>query len=47
VNRLEIACWRWSRLGLGGLAVALLLVLVSVLQRLRLAAGFGPPQLPA
>ena len=47
VNRLEIACWRWSRLGLGGLAVALLLVLVSVLQRLRLAAGFGLPQLPA
>ena len=47
VNRLEIRCWRWSRLGLGGLAVALLLVLVSVLQRLRLAAGFGLPQLPA
>ncbi|MFM7653517.1 MAG: DUF3153 domain-containing protein [Vulcanococcus sp.] len=47
INRLEIACWRWSRLGLGGLAVALLLVLVSVLQRLRLAAGFGLPQLPA
>jgi len=47
VNRLEIRCWRWNRLGLGALAVALLLLLVSVLQRLRLAAGFGPPQLPA
>ena len=34
-------------LGLGGLAIALLLVLVSLLQRLRLAAGFGLPQLPA
>ena len=47
LNRLELSCWRWSRLGLGGLAIALLLVLVSVLQRLRLAAGFGLPQLPA
>jgi hypothetical protein len=27
--------------------VALLLALVSLLQRLRLAAGFGLPQLPA
>lgn len=47
LNRLELSCWRWSRLGLGGLAIALLLVMVSVLQRLRLAAGFGLPQLPA
>ena len=47
LNRLELSCWRWSRLGLGGLAIALLLVLVSGLQRLRLAAGFGLPQLPA
>jgi hypothetical protein len=47
VNRLELACWRWSRLGLGALGVALLLALVSLLQRLRLAAGFGLPQLPA
>jgi hypothetical protein len=46
-NRLQLSCWRWSRLGLGGLAIALLLVMVSVLQRLRLAAGFGLPQLPA
>ena len=47
LNRLEITCWRWSRLGLGGLAVALLLVVVSLLQRFRLIAGFGLPQLPA
>jgi hypothetical protein len=47
LNRLQLSCWRWSRLGLGGLAIALLLVMVSVLQRLRLAAGFGLPQLPA
>ena len=47
VNRLELVCWRWSRLGLGSLGVALLLGLVSLLQRLRLAAGFGLPQLPA
>ena len=47
LNRLELSCWRWSRLGLGGLAIALLRVLVSLLQRLRLAAGFGLPQLPA
>jgi hypothetical protein len=47
VNRLELVCWRWSRLGLGALGVALLLALVSLLQRLRLAAGFGLPQLPA
>ena len=47
MNRLQLSCWRWSRLGLGGLAVALLLIAVSLLQRLRLAAGFGLPQLPA
>ena len=47
LNRLEITCWRWSRLGLGGLAVALLLLVVSLLQRFRLIAGFGLPQLPA
>lgn len=46
-NALEIRCWRWSRLGVGAVLVILLLVLVSALQRLRLAAGFGPPQLPA
>jgi len=47
VNQLEFTCWRWSRLGLGALLVALLMVLVAVLQRLKLAAGFGLPQLPA
>ena len=47
INGLELRCWRWSRLGLGAVAIALLLALVTVLQRLRLAAGFGLPQLPA
>lgn len=47
VNSFEFSCWRWSRLGLGALLIALLLALVALLQRLRLAAGFGLPQLPA
>jgi hypothetical protein len=47
LNRLELSCWRWSRLGLGAVGVALLLGLVSLLERLRLAAGFGLPQLRA
>ena len=47
LNRLELSSWRWSRLGLGAGLIALLLILVSWLQRLRLAAGFGPPQLPS
>ena len=47
LNRLELSCWRWSRLGLGAGLIGLLLLLVSCLQRLRLAAGLGPPQLPS
>ena len=47
VNRFEFSCWRWSRLGVGALLIALLLALVALLQRLRVAAGFGLPQLPA
>jgi len=47
VNRLEASSWRWSRLGLGSLAIAALLALVLVLQRLRLLAGFGLPELPS
>jgi hypothetical protein len=47
INQFEFRCWRWSRLGLGSLAIALLLALVALLQRLKLAAGFGLPQLPA
>lgn len=46
-NRLEIRCWRWSPLGLGGVGIALLLALVLLLQRWRLVAGFGWPELPA
>ncbi len=47
LNRLELRCWRWSPLGLGGTAVVALLVLVSLLQVLRRRAGFGWPELPA
>lgn len=47
VNELDLACWRWSKLGLGALLIAALLALSAGLQRLRLAAGFGLPQLPA
>lgn len=47
VNRLELICWRWSRLGLGVLVILLLLGLVLALQRLRWQAGFGWPELPA
>ncbi len=47
LNRLELRCWRWSRLGLGSLAIAALLALALLLQRLRRLAGFGLPELPA
>ncbi|MEN9860178.1 MAG: hypothetical protein RLZZ515_660 [Cyanobacteriota bacterium] len=47
LNRLEVSCWRWSRLGVGAVLIGLLLALVALLQRLKLAAGFGLPQLPA
>lgn len=47
LNQLEIRCWRWNPLGLGGLLIALVLGLALLLQRLRLALGFGLPQLPA
>ena len=47
INRLELRSWRWSRLGLGSLLIALLLVLSLLLQRLRRQAGFGWPELPS
>ncbi len=47
VNRLELRCWRWSPLGLGGAAIAAALALVLLLQRIRLRLGFGLPELPA
>lgn len=47
LNHLELRCWRWSRLGLGALAVALLLPAALLLQRQRRQAGFGWPELPA
>jgi len=47
LNQLELRCWRWSPLGLGGCAIAVLLPLVLGLQRLRRQLGFGLPELPA
>jgi hypothetical protein len=47
LNQLELRCWRWSPLGLGGIGIGLALVVVLGLQRLRLLLGFGLPQLPA
>lgn len=47
LNQLQIRCWRWSPVGVGGLLIALALLLALLLQRLRLALGFGLPQLPA
>ncbi|MFM7313910.1 MAG: DUF3153 domain-containing protein [Cyanobium sp.] len=46
-NQLELNCWRWSPLGLGGLLILLSLALVLLLQRIRLRLGFGLPELPA
>jgi len=34
VNRLQLACWRWSALGLGAVAIGAAVLLVLVLQRL-------------
>ena len=47
MNQLELRCWRWSPLGLGGIGIGLALAVVLSLQRLRLLLGFGLPQLPA
>ena len=46
-NRLQWTQWRWSRLGLGSIAILVLLVLTASLQRLRLLMGFGYPELPS
>jgi hypothetical protein len=47
LNVLEVHCWRWSPLGLGGVAIGLALGLALALQRMRQFLGFGLPQLPA
>lgn len=47
VNRLELRCWRWSPLGLGGVLIVLALALVAQLSRLRRMLGFGLPELPS
>ncbi|MCP9881907.1 DUF3153 domain-containing protein [Cyanobium sp. Alchichica 3B3-8F6] len=46
-NTLQLTCWRWSGLGLGGLLIAAGLALVLALERLRRLLGFGLPELPA
>jgi len=45
--RLELHRWRWSRLGLGSLAVLGLLLLSAALQIRRRQLGFGFPELPS
>lgn len=47
VNVLELRCWRWSGLGVGAVAVGLVLPLVLALQGIRRRLGFGLPELPA
>lgn len=47
LNHLELRSWRWSRLGLGAVAVGLLLPGALLLQRQRRQAGFGWPELPS
>lgn len=46
-NRLELSCWRWNPLGLGGAAVLLAVAVALTLQAIRQSLGFGLPQLPA
>ena len=46
-NSLVLHAWRWSPLGLGTVAIALLLPLVLALQRLRRRLRYGLPELPA
>ena len=47
VNQLSMHLWRWSPLGIGSVAVVLLLAISLLLQRLRLTMGFGYPELPS
>ena len=47
LNQLQVRCWRWSPLGLGAVAVGILLGVVLLLAGLRQRLGFGWPQLPA
>lgn len=46
-NTLEIRCWRWSPLGLGGMVILAGLLLVVQMQRMRVRLGMGLPELPA
>jgi len=47
LNSLELRCWRWSPLGVSGVAVGLLLALVLALQTVVRASAPPLPQLPA
>jgi hypothetical protein len=47
LNQLQVRCWRWSPLGLGAVAVGILLGVALLLAGLRQRLGFGWPQLPA
>jgi hypothetical protein len=47
LNQLELRCWRWNPLGLGGLAVAALFGLALALQALRRSIVPTLPALPS
>ncbi|MFI0403003.1 MAG: DUF3153 domain-containing protein [Cyanobium sp.] len=47
VNHLEIRCWRWNPIALGGVLISLALLLVVLVQRMRVRLGLGLPELPA
>lgn len=46
INRLQLRCWRWNGLGVGGLVIGLGLALALLLQGVRRSAGYGWPELP-
>ena len=46
-TELNMHSWRWSPLGVGSLAIALLLGLTLLLQGIRRRLGFGFPELPS
>jgi hypothetical protein len=46
INRLQLRCWRWNQLGVGGLVIGFALVVALLLQAVRRAAGYGWPELP-
>ena len=46
VNTIEFQQWRWNQIGLGSILILFVLLLTLALQKVRLAMGFGFPELP-